>query len=259
MAFQEKPKELSRHFCSPDGKVNASMGVYVFKTTALIAELEEGPGLGRKFDFGRDIIPEMISRWKVYVYPFKQGAGGHKAYWRDVGTLDSYFQANMDLLGNQPAFDVHNPSWPIFHAQIQAGPAIVGPSVSASVQNSIVAPGCRIEGEVRESVLFPGVVIEEGATIERSILMDGVYVEKNSVVRNAILDKFVRVRRGSFLGVASEPFGESKAIYTPKGVVVVPKNEVIGPERKLQQVTSENSRRVSKVLAATSSKLSDMN
>jgi len=234
VAFQEKPKELSKLFCGADGRVNASMGVYVFRTGALLAELEEGPGLGRKFDFGRDIIPGMIRKWRVYLYPFDRGAGGHRAYWRDVGTLDSYFQANMDLLGPRPAFDVHNCAWPILHAHSQAGPALVGAGLGASVHNSIVAPGCRVEGEVRDSVLFSHVTVEEGACVERCVLMSGVHVEAKAVVRNAILDKGVRVRRGTVIGVGTTFVAPSdgELTYTPRGVVVVPKNEVVGPKRK---------------------------
>ena len=103
---KEKPKELTRLFCNENGTVNASMGVYVFKSAALLRELEQGPGLGRRFDFGRDIIPEMSKRERVFLYPFQRGAAGHRNYWRDVGTLDSYFEATMDLLGPQPAFHI---------------------------------------------------------------------------------------------------------------------------------------------------------
>ena len=234
VAFQEKPKELSRHFCGEDGTVNASMGVYAFKTSTLLRELEEGPGLGRRFDFGRDIIPSMINRDRVFLYPFRMGAGGQRGYWRDVGTLDSYFQASMDLLGPKPRFRVHNPEWPTIHAPEQIGPALFGPAVSTAVRNSIVAGGCQIEGEVSDSVLFSNVTVEAGARVERAILMDGVHIEANSVVRNALLDKGVRVRRGTLIGVGSTLLaGQSgkKVVYTPAGVAVVARGEIVGPER----------------------------
>ena len=234
VAFQEKPKNLSRHFCNDDGHANASMGVYVFKTVALLRELEEGPGLGRRFDFGRDIIPPMAARDRVFLFPFRNGAAGQRAYWRDVGTLDSYFEAHMDLLGPQPRFNVNNPHWPVIHAPEQIGPACFGGGASSAVRNSIVAGGCRVEGEVSDSVLFPNVTIEPGARVDHAILLPGAHVEGNAVVRNALLDKNVRVRRGTVIGIRPALIGGQygrKVVYTPAGMAVVPKGEVVGPER----------------------------
>lgn len=232
--FVEKPKDLSHALPDEDGKVNASMGVYVFKAQVLLRELQEGPGMGRKFDFGGDIIPGMINRERVFLYPFKKGALGHKAYWRDVGTLDSYFEANMDLLGPSPEFDIHNRQWPIIHSPDQTGPSVLRGGSAGSVRNAIVAGGCRIDGEVSDSVIFSNVTIEAGARVSQAILLSGAYVEANTIVRNAILDKGVRIRRGTIIGagstLASAKHGK-KVVYTPAGVAVVAKGEVVGAER----------------------------
>ncbi len=233
-SFVEKPKDLSHALPNEDGKINASMGVYVFKAQVLLRELLEGPAMGRKFDFGGDIIPGMINRERVFLYAFKKGALGHKAYWRDVGTLDSYFEANMDLLGPTPEFNIHNRQWPIIHAPEQTGPSILGGGSAGAVRNAIVAGGCRIDGEVSDSVIFPNVTIEAGARVSQAILLAGAYVEANTIVRNAILDKDVRIRRGTIIGagstMASARHGK-KVVYTPAGVAVVAKGEVVGTER----------------------------
>ncbi len=233
-SFIEKPKDLSHVLPGDDGKVNASMGVYIFKAQVLLRELQDGPALGRKFDFGGDIIPGMINRERVFLYPFKRGALGHKAYWRDVGTLDSYFQANMDLLGPSPEFNLHNRQWPIIHAPEQTGPSVFGGGAGGNVRNSIVAGGCQVDGEVSDSVLFSNVTVEAGARISQAILLPGAYIEANTIIRGAILDKDVRVRRGMIIGVGSGGMQGKlgkKVVYTPAGVAVVAKGEVVGVER----------------------------
>jgi len=233
-SFVEKPKDLSHALPDEDGRVNASMGVYVFKTGTLLRELQEGPGMGRKFDFGGDIIPGMINRERVFLYPFRKGALGHKAYWRDVGTLDSYFEANMDLLGPSPEFNAHNREWPIIHSPDQTGPSVFGGGSAGSVRNSIVAGGCRIDGEVSDCVIFSNVTVEAGARVSQAILLPGAYVEANTIIRNAILDKDVRVRRGTIIGAGSAPAAAKhgkKVVYTPAGIAVVAKGDVVGVER----------------------------
>ena len=236
VSFHEKPKDVSHALPADHGMVNASMGVYVFKAQALLRELQDGPGLGRRFDFGKDIIPGMIHRERVFMYPFKKGAFGHRAYWRDVGTLDSYFQAHMDLLGPSPEFNVHNPHWPIMHCCEQSGPAVFGGGAGGAVRNAIVGGGSRIEGEVSDCVIFPGVTVEAGARVSRAIVLSGAYVESNAVVRAAILDKNARVRRGAVVGMgAGVSAGHgSRMVFTPAGIAVVPKGEVIGVERRVK-------------------------
>jgi glucose-1-phosphate adenylyltransferase len=252
-AFQEKPKELSRIFASEEGTVNASMGVYVFKTAALVRELEEGPALGRRFDFGKDIIPGMVGRDRVFLYPFRKGAAGHRPYWRDVGTLDSYFQASLDLLGPQPLFDPRNPEWPIIHAPDQVGPACFGCSLSTGVRNAIIGGGCRIDGEVTDSVIFNNVTVETGAHIDHAVLMSGVHIEANVVIRNALLDKGVRVSRGTVIGGRPGPLAAQcgrKVVYTPAGIAVVPKGEVVCPERRVPLPVLDRVRLDSEIEAA---------
>lgn len=233
-SFLEKPSEVPSIFAGEDGMYNGSMGVYVFKTSVLRRVLEEGPGVGRAFDFGGDIIPSMIDRDRVFLYPFKTDAWGHKAYWRDVGTLDSYFQAHMDLLGDKPAMLPHERNnWPLFHELTHNGPATVAGSGEGTIRKSIVGSGCRIEGDVNHSVLFPDVTIEKGARISHAVLMPGAHVEANAVVRDAILDKNARICSGCMLGMGPRMRTEGadqRLEYTKAGIVVVPKNEVVGFE-----------------------------
>jgi glucose-1-phosphate adenylyltransferase len=185
-AFQEKVKNASSNL--------ASMGIYVFNYAALVEELREVVGARRGFDFGKDIIPGMLGRRKLLCYPFE-------GYWRDVGTLSSYLDANMDCL--DPASGLDLAAWGICTGPDEQGlgdrpPVRLGPR--AAVSNALIARGCVVEGSVTESVIFPGVRIAAGACVRRSVVMQDCVLGRDCSVESAILDKLTTVGEAAVVG-----------------------------------------------------------
>lgn len=188
--FQEKPPE-PKTTC-------ASTGIYVFNKDVLIDRLQADAARMSSHDFGRDILPEMIGRYKVYGYRIT-------GYWRDVGTVDAYWQANMDLLVDLPELDLYNPETAIRTREPRYPPAKIGPR--AYVARSLVNSGDIINGHVEHSVISPGVYVEDGAVVRDSIVFDGCRIERGAVVERAILDKEVYVAEGCVVGGSDD--------YTP--------------------------------------------
>ncbi|HZU77052.1 MAG TPA: sugar phosphate nucleotidyltransferase, partial [Dehalococcoidia bacterium] len=181
--FQEKP---------PDPQTTtASTGIYVFKRDVLIDRLMADATRQSSHDFGRDILPEMLDHFRVYGYKLH-------GYWRDVGTLDAYWQANMDLLVDLPELDLYNPETALRTRTVPLPPAKIGPR--AYVSRSLLTEGDIINGQVEHCVLSPGVYIEDGAVIRDSILFDDCRVERGAVIERAILDKGVLVPEGCRVG-----------------------------------------------------------
>ena len=212
-AFLEKPSDPPGLPDSPDESF-VSMGNYVFSTEALIDALHaDAADEFSKHDMGGDIMPMMVEQGLAQVYDFQSnqvpGArAGNNGYWRDVGTLDSYYDAHMDLCAVVPAFDLYNSAWPILTHIPPHPPAKFvhedGERVGRAV-NSVISNGVIISGAlVRESVLSPGVRVEEHATVERSVIMDSTIVGANALVRNAIIDKNVVIPPGAQIGVDKE-------------------------------------------------------
>lgn len=212
-AFLEKPSDPPGLPDSPDESF-VSMGNYVFSTEALIDALHaDAADEFSKHDMGGDIMPMMVEQGLAQVYDFQSnqvpGArAGNNGYWRDVGTLDSYYDAHMDLCAVVPAFDLYNSDWPILTHIPPHPPAKFvhedGERVGRAV-NSVISNGVIISGAlVRESVLSPGVRVEEHATVERSVIMDSTIVGANALVRNAIIDKNVVIPPGAQVGVDKE-------------------------------------------------------
>lgn len=212
-AFLEKPSDPPGLPDSPDESF-VSMGNYVFSTEALIDALHaDAADEFSKHDMGGDIMPMMVEQGLAQVYDFQSnqvpGArAGNNGYWRDVGTLDSYYDAHMDLCAVVPAFDLYNSAWPILTHIPPHPPAKFvhedGERVGRAV-NSVISNGVIISGAlVRESVLSPGVRVEEHATVERSVIMDSTIVGANALVRNAIIDKNVVIPPGAQVGVDKE-------------------------------------------------------
>jgi glucose-1-phosphate adenylyltransferase len=212
--FQEKPKENPKTIPGNPNRVLASMGIYLFKTDTLLNAIKSN----NKDDFGKDIIPYLIPHSRVYAYPFQQQNiiedyayhapenGEPKlilepktrdsSYWRDVGALDEYWNANMDLTGLDPSFNLYGKNWPIHTYQIPAPPAKFvfsnerpeGFRVGKAL-DSIVAPGSVISGIVRNSVISYYVFIQSWTTVEESVIMDDVVVERHCKIKKAIIDK----------------------------------------------------------------------
>jgi glucose-1-phosphate adenylyltransferase len=230
-SFEEKPPDPPGLPDSPD-EVFASMGNYIFTTEALVDALHEDADVeSSRHDMGGDIVPAFVAKHDAQVYDFSTnvvpGATDRdRAYWRDVGTLDSYYEASMDLVSVHPIFNLYNAEWPIFTLGSQLPPAKfvfeegprTGQAFDSLVSNGVIVSG----GTVRHSVLSPGVRIEPGALVERSVLMDGVRVGEGAVVRNAIVDKNVEIAPGATLGVDSE-HDRSTYRMSPNGVVVIGK------------------------------------
>jgi glucose-1-phosphate adenylyltransferase len=187
--WQEKPKKA-------DGTL-ASMGFYVFRTETLIERLEEDAELqGSKHDFGGDIVPRMISdEMRVYGHRFD-------GYWRDVGTIQSYHDAHMELLAEPPALDLYDRSWPIHTKSEERPPGLVGSG--AHVVQSLVSHGCRIHGHVERSVLSPGVLVEEGAIVRDSIVLFDAAIGAGAVVDRTVIDKEVVIGPSAYVGFGDD-------------------------------------------------------
>jgi glucose-1-phosphate adenylyltransferase len=237
IGFAEKPQtldEVKRVPGSPDMALG-SMGVYVFETDALVQALEADACQPTSHDFGRDIIPALFPRAPVYSYRFTDENKKAAKYWRDIGTLDAYHEANMDLCHVNPEFNLYDPEWPMRTHQPQAPPAKFvfaeeGRRCGQAL-DSIVSPGCIISGSrVLGSVLCPNVRVHSFCSIEQSILMPGVRVGRHARIRRAIIDRDVLIPRGAVIGYDLE---EDKRRHTVSegGVVVVTVDDdpLVGP------------------------------
>ncbi len=245
--FQEKPKENPKTIPGDPSRVLASMGIYLFRTDILMDALKSN----NKDDFGKDIIPFLIPKSRVYAYPFQQQnsiedyvsvtlENGERSlrleprthdssYWRDVGTLDAYWNANMDLTGLNPSFNLYGRNWPIHTYQVPAPPAkfVFSNERPESFRvgkalDSIVAPGSIISGIVRNSVISYYVIIRSWATVEESVIMNGAVVGRHCKIKKAIIDKHNVIPSHTEIGYNPDE-DRKRFTVTPRGIVVVPK------------------------------------
>lgn len=252
LGFQEKPDENVKTIPGDPNHVLASMGIYLFRTETLVELLQSN----EKKDFGNDIIPKALDSYRVYAYPYVQRnriedyitvtlEDGERemrieprirdsSYWRDVGTLDAYWNANMDLTGVDPYFNLYGHMWPIHNHQVLAPPAKFifsnerpeGFRVGKALE-SIVAHGCIVSGIVRNSVLSYNVVVRSWATVDESVILDNVVVGRNCKIRKAIIDKNNIIPPHMEIGY--NPDDDKKYFtITPRGIVVVPKGHFSG-------------------------------
>ena len=225
VGFQEKPEEPKAIPGDPGG-ILASMGIYIFNTEVLARRLIEDTRSDSSHDFGKDIIPMMIGRDQVFAFDFRRGDCGGTGYWRDVGTIDAYFEANMDLISVTPQLNLYDAQWPILTYQPPSPPAktvwIEEGRVGMAL-NSIISNGCIISGgNVRRSILSPRVTIHSFAEIEDSILLERVDVGRNAKIKRTIIDKEVEIPPGMEIGYHLEDDAKRFTV-TPSGIVVVPK------------------------------------
>jgi glucose-1-phosphate adenylyltransferase len=222
--FQEKPKDPTPIPGSSEF-VLASMGVYIFDTEILVQALEADATLPTNHDFGKDIIPALIHQAPVYSYRFYDENKKASKYWRDIGTLDAYFDANMDLCQVNPEFNLYDPEWPLRTYQPQAPPAKfvfaeIG-SRCGQALDSVISPGCIVSGSsIYGSVLCPNVRVHSFSRIEQCILMPGVRVGRHAQIRRAIIDRDVLIPRGALIGYNHDE-DRRRHTVTESGIVVV--------------------------------------
>jgi glucose-1-phosphate adenylyltransferase len=245
--FREKPKENVKPIPGDPNHILASMGIYLFRAEMLLDLLKSGT----EDDFGRDIIPKLVGNKRVYAYPYGQfnriedyiyvtledgereprlaARTRDSSYWRDVGTLDAYWNANMDLTGVDPYFSLYGHRWPIHTHQILAPPAkfIFNSERPESFRvgkalDSLVAPGCIVSGIVRNSVLSYNVVVRSWTTVDESVILDNVVVGRGSKVKKAIIDKHNAIPPDTEIGYNPKE-DQKRFTVTPRGIVVVPK------------------------------------
>ncbi len=232
--FQEKPAKPKTIPGNPD-KIYASMGIYVFKHPVLEAELQEDTQKRNStHDFGKDIIPQMLKKGlKIVAFNFIDENKKEAQYWRDIGTIDAYYEANMDLIQVDPVFNLYDKGWPIRTYEEQFPPAktvFSGEQITGRVGlvlDSLVSGGCVISGgKVQRSILSPNVRINSYSEVYDSILMEGVNVARYAKIKKAIIDKDVDIPQGMVIGYDLEE-DKKRFHVTESGIVVVAKGTEI--------------------------------
>ncbi len=234
VGFAEKPQH-PKTIPGDEEHIYGSMGIYIFDAKVLEEELEEDAKKNTSHDFGKDIIPQMIAKSsrKILAYNFVE-ANNKDVYWRDVGTLDAYYESCMDLVQISPQFNLYDREWPIRTYQLQYPPAKFvfaqkfGGRRGAAL-DSLVSDGCIISGgTVQRSILSPNVRVNSYAEVEDSLLLEGVDVGRYAKVKNAIIDKHVKIMPNAQIGYDLEK-DKKRFTVTPKGIVVVEKGAVVEP------------------------------
>ena len=224
VGFEEKPQTPTPMPGCPDLAL-ASMGVYIFDRDVLVRALEADRMRPTSHDFGRDILPALIHEAPVYAYSFYDENKKASKYWRDIGTIDAYYDANMDLCRVSPEFNLYDPEWPLRTYQPQAPPAKFVFAEEGGrcghALDSVISPGCIVSGSrISGSVLCPNVRVHSFCRIEECILMPGVRVGRHAQIRRAIIDRDVVIPRGARIGYDIEEDRRRHAV-SPSGVVVV--------------------------------------
>jgi len=230
--FTEKPPQPE---CIP-GRPNealASMGIYVFNTKFLFEQLlRDAESAGSDRDFGKDIIPSAIHKYRVYAYPFRDPITGSQAYWRDVGTVDSYWSANMELIGVTPELNMYDNEWPIWTYQEQLPPAkfvFDDDDRRGKAVDSMVSGGCIISGgSVRHSLLFSNVRINSYAKVEDSVILPDVTIGEHCRISKAVIDRGCIIPDGTVIGENLEQ--DAKRFHVSEGGVVLICPEMLGQE-----------------------------
>ena len=228
--FAEKPE----HPAPMPGREDvalASMGIYIFRTEVLIEELlRDADETDSKHDFGGDIIPAVINRLRVTAFPFRQAGSKNHAYWRDVGTIDAYWQANMELIGVSPELNLYDREWPIWTYQDQVPPAkfvFDDEGRRGSAVDSMVAGGCIVSGSyVRRSLLFSNVHVHSYCRIEDSVIFPEVDIGRGCIIKKAVVDKGCIIPPDTRIGV--DAAADAARFQVSKGGVVLVTPEMLG-------------------------------
>jgi len=222
--FAEKPAEPDTMPGRPDA-ILASMGIYVFNTRLLEKLLREDAADARSsHDFGKDIIPGSIADRQVFAYPFQDVKTRAQNYWRDVGTIDAFYEANIELVHVNPELNIYDEKWPIWTYQVQQPPAkfvLDDGERTGSAVNSMVAGGCIVSGsQVRNSLLFSNVRIDERSRIDHAVILPHVDIGAGCTVRRAIIDEGCELPPGTQVGVDAQA-DQQRFFVSEKGVVLV--------------------------------------
>lgn len=231
--FVEKPAQPEPMPGSTDTAL-ASMGIYVFNTAFLYEQLiKDADTSGSEHDFGKNIIPEAISKYRVFAYPFRDIQNGVQAYWRDVGTIDSFWSTNLELIGVTPELNLYDQEWPIWTYQEQLPPAkfvFDDDDRRGMAVDSMVSGGCVISGAVvRHSLLFSNVRVNSFAMIQDCVILPDVVVGRNARLSNAVIDKGCNIPEDMVIG--EDPELDAKRFHVSEGGIILVTPEMLGQER----------------------------
>ena len=232
-SFAEKPNDPESIPGSP-GKSLISMGIYVFNRSFLFEQLIQDADTPRSsHDFGKDIIPSVIKQYRVMAHTFRDPRSGEQAYWRDVGTLDAFWEANLELIGVTPPLSLYDKSWPIWTYQEQLPPAkfvFDDEDRRGMAVDSMVSGGCIISGStVRHSLLFSNVRVNSYAYVKDSVVLPDVVIGRNCTVRNAVIDRYCQIDEGTVIGLDQD--ADRKAgFYVSEGGVTLVTPEMLGQD-----------------------------
>jgi glucose-1-phosphate adenylyltransferase len=232
IGFEEKPV-VPKTIPGQPGLILANMGVYVFNTEIMVRRVvEDAKDPKSQHDFGKNVIPAMVNQDRVYAYSFRDENRKQAKYWRDIGTLDAYYEASMDLVSIDPHFNLYDRDWPIrtYYPPLPPAKTVFeeyGTGRVGFAYNSIVSSGCIISGgKVFRSILSPSVHIHSYSEVQDSILMDGVEIGRGARVKRAIIDKRVRVPEGYQIGFHLKEDAK-KFTVSESGLVVIPKGSIL--------------------------------
>jgi glucose-1-phosphate adenylyltransferase len=223
--FQEKPKQTSVRSIFDPNKTSGSMGIYIFNTDVLIPVLlKDAEDPQSSHDFGKDILPKMLDEYRVYAFNFVDENKKEALYWRDVGTLEAFYEANTDLVAVSPVFNLYDEEWPIRTHQRQYPPAkfvFAESGRKGEALDSLVSSGCIISGgQVKNSVLSPDVRVNSYSEVDSSILFSHVNVGRHCRIQRAILDRDVHIPEGTTIGYDAEA-DRQRYFVTESGITVV--------------------------------------
>ncbi|MDT8387937.1 MAG: glucose-1-phosphate adenylyltransferase [Thiogranum sp.] len=230
--FNEKP-ESPKPMPGHDDTALASMGIYVFNTRFLFEQLiRDADNPKSSHDFGHDIIPGIIGKYRVFVHPFRNTLSGRQAYWRDVGTVDAFWEANLELIGITPELNLYDVDWPIWTYQEQMPPAkfvFDDETRRGMAVDSMVSGGCLISGAtVRHSLLFSNVKVRSHAVLQDAVVLPDVQIGRNCRIRKAVIDKGCRIPPDTVIG--EDPARDAERFSVTPGGVVLVTPEMLGQE-----------------------------
>lgn len=223
-AFEEKP-DTPPHLPENPDEALCSMGIYVFNTDLLFELLIRDADMSNSsHDFGNDIIPHAIDKYRVFAYPFTDSKSGIQKYWRDVGTIDAFWEANLELIGITPELNLYDENWPIWTKQEQLPPAkfiFDDDKRRGMAVDSMISGGCIISGaRVRHSLLFSNVTVDNYTKIDGSVILPDTTIGKNCRIYHAVIDKGCEIPDGTIIGQDHEE-DKKRFHVSPKGIVLV--------------------------------------